>query len=178
MRRTRDAGRVDALNLGHEPEGQGAARPSLAARRRRQALAGAPPPPTPAAQPSGHDSTALSCALELLSPLLWAQDPDLSQLRGSPLGQALAQRLHARYPNLEEYQDLILAELVESTRAPGGRQALSENPDAMMDQAVRRAMVCLAQVRVALRRAVRCELAAPCAGKPREPVPPPDGAAT
>lgn len=178
MRRTWDAGRVDAPNFGQEPGGQGAARPSLAARRRRQALADAPPPPPPTAAPSGNGSAELSCALELLSPLLWAQDPDLSQLRGSALGQALAQRLHARYPNLEEYQDLILAELVESTRAPGGRQALSENPDAMMDQAVRRAMVCLAQVRVALRRAVRCELAAPGAVRPPDQAAPPNGAAT
>jgi hypothetical protein len=116
--------------------------------------------------------------LELLSPLLSSQDPDLSQLRGSSLGQALTQHLHARYPNLEEYQDLILAELVESTRAPGGRQALVENPDVQVDLAVRRAMVCLAQVRVALRRAVRCELAAPCAVRPRDQAPGPGGAQT
>lgn len=116
----------------------------------------------------------MACALELLSPLLWAEDPDLSQLRGSPLGRTLASHLDERYPNLQEYQDLILAEVVEATRAPGGLQALAENPDVMIEQAVRRAMVCLAQVRVALRRAVRCELAAGRGGPPDPARPPGD----
>jgi hypothetical protein len=119
----------------------------------------------------------VACALSLLSPALSAQDPDLSQLHQSPLGQALTQHLHARYPNLEEYQDLILAELVEATRSASGRQALVQDPDAQVDLAVRRAMLCLAQVRVALRRAVRSELALD-SRQPGEPARATDGPAT
>lgn len=170
LRRSWNAGRDDGSFPRPEPGGQAAAR--LARLRQHPPTSAQPgsaePNPDPAEAPR-HTERELACALELLSPVLSAHDPDLSQLRASPLGQALTRHLHARYPNLEEYQDLILAELVESTRDDDGQRALAEDPSAMVELAVRRAMVCLAEVRVALRRAVRCELVAMGARPPGDP---------
>jgi hypothetical protein len=169
LRRALDAGRGDA-------DGPIAA-PSLAHRRRQAAIrVQAEPPQEP---PAARDSAAeVAYALSLLSPALSSRDPDLSQLHQSPLGQALTRHLHACYPNLEEYQDLILAEVVESTRTPSGQRALLQDPDVQIDLAIRRAMVCLAQVRVALRRAVRSELAALDSPGPGDPAPATDSSAT
>jgi hypothetical protein len=160
LRRVLDAGRGDVDGPIVAPGGLGRPpTPSLARRRRQAAIRDQAV--TPQEPPAARDSASeVAYALSLLSPALSSQDPDLSQLHQSPLGQALTRHLHARYPNLEEYQDLILAEVVESTRTPSGQLALIQDPDAQVDLAVRRAMVCLAQVRVALRRAVRCELSA------------------
>ncbi len=105
---------------------------------------------------SAHE---IARCLARLSPSLEMHGADMAELYENPLARALARHLDIHYPNLKEYQGLILAEIVELTMTGSDRRSLAQDPNAFIEMAIKRAMVCLAQVRVALRRAVREELA-------------------
>jgi hypothetical protein len=103
---------------------------------------------------------------------------ELEDLAGCPLGRAIERYLALRYPHLKELEDLILAEAGYLLSSDLGRQLLVVDPGEFVEAAVRRAVITVAETRVALRQAVRSRAASAKESslpEPKsEPVPPLD----